>query len=178
MASLWQKLKLWYINNFIPHIVLCARTEQCYVSKALWRRIVRNLPDPKPKELHVFFEKYSIYTGPTGANPFRYRFFVNSDLSGVSTPNGEAPFTAPMQVSRFGHVGFQSVQPTPIEILTEYGIADQHFVNYCLADHVRLRVSFGAVNGEPCYNIQPVKLGDSFRPFGEPEPDSGETIDQ
>lgn len=176
MLKFWRKLKLWYINNFIPHVVLCASTEQCYISKALWKRIIRDLKR-SPKELHVFFEKYPIHEIADGLYVFRYRFFVNSDLSGVKTPDGEAPFTAQIQVSPFGHVGFQSVQPTPIEILTEYGFADEEYVNYHLADHIRLRVTSDKVNGEPCYVIQPVQLGERFRPFGEPEPDEKDMID-
>ena len=87
MLKFWRKLKLWYINNFIPHVVLCASTEQCYISKALWKRIIRDLKR-SPKELHVFFEKYPIHEIADGLYVFRYRFFVNSDLSGVKTPDG------------------------------------------------------------------------------------------
>ena len=179
MLKFWRKLKLWYITNRVPHVVLCAATEQCYISKALWKRIIRDLKEP-PRELHVFFEKYPLDICVANKHlliPYLYRFFVNSDLSGVRTPDGDIPFTAQIQVSPFGHVGFQSVQPTPIEILTEYGFADADFINYHLPDHVRLRVTFDRVNGEPCYVIQPVKLGDSFRPFGEPEPDDADMVD-
>lgn len=177
--KLWDKIKLWYINNFVLHITLCAATEHCYISKALWHRIIKRIPSEKRKELKVFFEKYPITVYPGNGCPttYLYRFFVNTDLKDIRTPDGEEPFTVQIQFGRYGHLGFQSVQPTPVEILTNYGIADMEFIDFHLADHVRLKVSESMVNGEYCYDILPVVVGEAFRPNTEAEPDPKDLID-
>lgn len=167
------KLIEWYRVNFVPYITLCAATEHAFISKALWHKIVKNIPVEKRSELRVFFEKYPIrsYIGQ-GTSGYLYRFFVNTDLSAIKTPEGEEPFTTQIQFGRFGHVGFQTVQPTPIEILSEYKIATPEFVKYNFSDYVSLKVQEKRMpNGEAYYIVLPVEVNCRYRPTDEdPDP--------
>lgn len=175
MKSLFIRLIEWYRRNYVPYITICAATEHMFISKALWHDIVRHIPVQERKDLRVFFEKYPVFTyvGQGTNRRMAYRFFVNSDLSAIHTPDGGEPFTTQIQFGRFGHIGFQAVQPTAIEVLTEYGIADQYFCKNSFSHYVRLRVDTEYVNGDPCYVITPSQIGDHYRPksFCDIEPD-------
>lgn len=146
----YRAIKQWYQNHFVMFVELCAETEHTYISKCLWQKISADHEDSN--EYTIFFEKYTPHYH--GSHPL-YRFFVNADLSEVATPDGEPPYTCNIQLSRFGHMGFQCVQPTPIEVLTEYGIADEDFIHNHFSCRVRFRIKRYLVAGKITYELKP-----------------------
>lgn len=144
-------IKRWYYNKYVSFVEMCASTEHTYISKKLWEKI--SSENPGSNEYTVFFEKYPNPSSRKDGINYLYRFFINTDLSAISTPDGETPYACKLQLSRFGHMGFQCVQPTPIEILTEYGIADADFCKFNMDDRVRFKVKAYKVNGVPAYEI-------------------------
>lgn len=148
-----RSLYRWYLRTFVPYVELCASTEHTYISKRLWQMISADHPDDS--EYTIIFEKYPHLTRFPSSIPFIYRFYVNEDNTFITTPDGGEPFTCKLQLSRFGHMGFQCVQPTPVEILTTYGIADQDFILHHFDRRVRLRVKTYKVNGITTYELTP-----------------------
>lgn len=153
LSSIPTRITDWYYTTFVCYIALCADTEHFYISKRLYHRLQKADNRP-PIDSFIFFERY-----PDPDGNYRYRFFINPDLSNIKTPDGESPYISPIQLSPLGHVGFQCVQPTPIEILTEYGIATPQFIERQFNAHVPLRIITYAVNGITCFEVTPRLAG-------------------
>lgn len=149
--NIFKRVVLWYQNKFVAFVELNASTEHTYISKRMWEMISSDCADAN--EYSIFFEKYPNTSNNRSKIAYRYRFFVNTDVDGIKTPDGEKPYTCQLQISRFGHMGFQCVQPTPIEILTEYNIADADFCMNRMDYRVRLSISKYYVNGHIAYEV-------------------------
>lgn len=136
------------LDYFETYIVLRQSNEHIFIGRRLWHLIRQDIKGAD--EVNIFFKKYPICD--IGRPAYEYLMFVNPDLDGITDPEGEPPFTAPLQFSQTGRLGIQSVQPTPAEIIYEYRIKPPFYSD------VYLRVKPIQYNGGRAY----VLLRDAF----------------
>lgn len=136
-----------YLNHFETYIGMCQANEHMYIGRKLWNLIRKDMKPEDMANIRIWFKKYPVVTDGGGFQT-EYMMFVNPDISMYKDPNGNQPFTAQLQFNVFGHIGFQSAQPTPAEIIYEYNI-DCEF-----DDKVLLEVEPFTCNGEKAFIIK------------------------
>lgn len=147
----WRSVQQFYYNHFEMYLEICEANEHVYIGRRLWQAIEKDMTPEDKAEIRIWFKKYPVCM--CGGCRNEYVMHINPDLSGYKTPKGEEPFTATLQFNVFGHIGFQSVQPTPAEIAYEYGIECE------FNDRVKIRVLPVMINGEKAFVLTDEVIG-------------------
>lgn len=130
----------FYLDNFCTYLTICQSNEHVYVGRRLWEAIKEGMTNEDMADIRIWFKKYPTITKDDKFG-YEYMMFINPDLKSYE----REIFTAPLQFNVFGHIGFQSVQPTPAEIVYEYGIKCD------IDDRVMLKVIPTTCNGEKAF---------------------------
>lgn len=162
MRKILRRIFEWYLNHFELYLTICQSNEHAYVGRRLWKEIDNALDDEQKKDIRIWFKKYPRLNG----KGYEYIMVVNPDLSEYE----QELFTAPLQYNVYGHIGFQSVQPTPAEIVYEYGI------DCGWDERVMIRLEKTSHNGELAFVLRHSTIHNLFNPRKDDETSETTTV--
>lgn len=74
--SLITRLKQWYYDKFVPYITIQQSNEHFFISRKLWERIIKDIPEGQRNNMKVWFKKYTTEKGN-----IEYLMVVNPDFN-------------------------------------------------------------------------------------------------
>ena len=134
-----KKLLRWWKLNHSMFIRCDAEHSTIMLSKKLFTSIMNDHPDET--HISVLFAKTQT-NGTSVCAPRTYVMFFNPEWDKHGVDNPRSIQTIPVTIGKFGHVGFQSVQPSVKELGIMYGHSEDEF---------DIGVTKSRINGEPYY---------------------------
>lgn len=136
---MFKKVKTWWKNNHKMFIRCNSKNSTVMMSKKLFESVLND--HPNDEHISVLFTKIK---NEGGGFRYNYAMFFNPDWDRHGVDDPKLIQTIPVTISKAGHVGFQTIQPSVVELGIMLGITDDEF---------DLSITKTSINGEPFYII-------------------------